>query len=172
MAIRADSHFVPPPSRGSDLVDSCFVKLVCSGLQVETRSLDGYSAASEACTVPCNEKWVAETYFDKYRSLDDAAFEHYRDVELTRPSCEMLPPDPRNVFKLSDLDRHLTGEGSHRSLFTSIRISVDEEFAAKSLFSFCEAVLVERLPSGVFADPFELQRVRDRGGKFLLYTSD
>ncbi|XP_030466344.2 uncharacterized protein LOC115685405 [Syzygium oleosum] len=132
--------------------------------EMETRSLDGYSAASEACTIPCDEKWVAKTYFDKYGSLDDAAFEHYRDVELTRCSYEMLPPDPRNVFKLSDLDRHLTGEGSHRSLFTSIRISVDEEFAAKSLFSFCEAVLVERLPSGVFADPFELQHVRDRGG--------
>ncbi|KAF8027169.1 hypothetical protein BT93_E0169 [Corymbia citriodora subsp. variegata] len=129
----------------------------------EMRNIDGYSIASDACTIPCHEKWVAKTYFDKYGSLDDAAFEHYRDVELSRCSCEMLPRDPHNVFKLSDLDRHLTGEGSHRSLFTSFRISVDEEFAAKSPFRFYQVVLVERLPSGVFADPFELQHIQDRG---------
>lgn len=129
----------------------------------ETPSLDDYSTASDACTVPCREKWVAKAYFDKYGSLEDAAFEHYRDAELTRCSYEMQPCDLRDVFKLSDLDRRLTGDGSHRSLFTSIRISVDEELAAKSPFRFCEVVLVERLPSGVFADPFELQHIRDRG---------
>ncbi|KAI3441852.1 uncharacterized protein J3R85_001901, partial [Psidium guajava] len=130
--------------------------------EVETRNLDG-SVASDAFTVPCHEKWVAKSYFDKYVSLDDATFEHYRDVELTRCSFEMLPHDPRNAFKLSVFYRGLTGEGSHRSLFTRIRISVDEEFAAKSLFRSCEVVLIERLPSGVFADPFELQHFQDRG---------
>ncbi|XP_048131734.1 phosphatidylinositol-glycan biosynthesis class X protein isoform X2 [Rhodamnia argentea] len=59
--------------------------------------------------------------------------------------------------------RNLTLTSSHRSLFAGIRISIDEEFAAKSLFHSCEVMLVERLPSGVFADPFELQHIQDRG---------
>jgi phosphatidylinositol glycan class X len=30
----------------------------------------------------------------------------------------------------------------------------------------CELIVIERLPSGVFADPFELQHLAQRGGKY------
>ncbi|KAI3980020.1 hypothetical protein MKX01_042674 [Papaver californicum] len=59
---------------------------------------------------------------------------------------------------------HLIGEGSHRRLFSSLKVSVQPHTTISELPEhFCEAVVIERLPSGVFADPFELQHLVQRG---------
>lgn len=66
--------------------------------------------------------------------------------------------------KLSILHRRLIGEGSHRRLSTSIRFDICQESVSKLPDHYCEAIIVEKLPAGVFADPFELQDLLHRGG--------
>ena len=56
------------------------------------------------------------------------------------------------------LHRNLIGEGSHRRLSSSVRLEI--QVSAQS----CQAIVIERLPSGVFADPFELQHLVQRKG--------
>ncbi|KAF3485137.1 hypothetical protein F2Q69_00055471 [Brassica cretica] len=53
--------------------------------------------------------------------------------------------------------RDVTGEGSHRHLLTTIKL---RSFHSQSHLH--ELVIVERLPLGVFADPFELQSLQQR----------
>ncbi|KAI3905058.1 hypothetical protein MKX01_017304, partial [Papaver californicum] len=50
------------------------------------------------------------------------------------------------------------------SKFSSLRVSIQPDTNVSELPAhFCEAVVIERLPSGVFADPFELQHLVQRG---------
>ncbi|CAN4076274.1 unnamed protein product [Withania somnifera] len=56
----------------------------------------------------------------------------------------------------------LIGEGSHRCLLSTLRLKMSLESISKPPKS-CEVIIVERLPSGVFADPFELQNLVHRG---------
>nr|GEX03343.1 phosphatidylinositol-glycan biosynthesis class X protein-like isoform X1 [Tanacetum cinerariifolium] len=65
--------------------------------------------------------------------------------------------------RLSVLQRKLIGEGSHRRLTSSIKVENQPEVASKLTSLSCTAIIVERLPSGVFADPFELEHLTQRG---------
>nr|XP_043627483.1 uncharacterized protein LOC122599089 isoform X2 [Erigeron canadensis] len=104
-------------------------------------------------------KYITETYFQKYDTLVDDAFQNFISNELSHGFCEKQNIVP----KLSVLQRQLIGEGSHRRLTSSIRIEIQPEVLSKSPSLFCESILVERLPFGVFADPFELEHLTQRG---------
>ncbi|CAK9170043.1 unnamed protein product [Ilex paraguariensis] len=83
--------------------------------------------------------------------------------ELHTGSCEALQDKLNLVPRLSILHQHLIGEGSHRRLSSSIRFKSLPESLPEVPAHFCEAIIIERLPSGVFADPFELQHLLQRG---------
>ncbi|KAI3691990.1 hypothetical protein L6452_31794 [Arctium lappa] len=104
-----------------------------------------------------SHKYITEAYFQKYESLTDWNFQDFIAGELSHGSCAMLQA------KHSFVQRQLIGEGSHRRLTSSIRIESEPEVLSKLPSLFCKAIVVERLPSGVFADPFELEHLTERG---------
>lgn len=74
------------------------------------------------------------------------------------------------VLGVSELQRKLVGEGSHRNLVSTLRFIDCSDAMPNFLDSYdCEAVIIERLPRGVFADPFELQHLVNRRGGNLLF---
>ncbi|RDX89262.1 Phosphatidylinositol-glycan biosynthesis class X protein, partial [Mucuna pruriens] len=109
-------------------------------------------------------KFLMQSYYDRYMNLHDSDFENFMSQEVTSGLCEVLPDNHNFVLSLSDLKRNLTGEGSHRSLSTLIKFQTQQSKSLSELLSYsCEFIIIERLPSGVFADPFELQRLVQRG---------
>lgn len=112
-----------------------------------------------------SKKYLMTSYFEKYENLVDSYFQDFIARELHSGSCEVLPENQSPVSKHSVLRRHLIGEGSHRHLSSSIRFDIDPKSLALLPVNYCEVLVVERLPSGVFADPFELQHLRQHGGK-------
>jgi len=103
-----------------------------------------------------------QSYYDRYTNLHDSDFENFVSQEVTSGLCEH-----DLVWRLSDLKRNLTGEGSHRSVSTLIKFQSQQLKSLSELLSHsCELIIIERLPSGVFADPFELQHFVQRGGKY------
>lgn len=101
------------------------------------------------------DKYVMKPYFEKYDNLFDSNFQDFLVQELSLGSCDtsLLP-------RLPVLERHLIGEGSHRRLSSSIRFDIQLDTIPTH---FCEIIMVEKLPSGVFADPFELQHLYQQG---------
>ncbi|GFQ06781.1 phosphatidylinositol-glycan biosynthesis class x protein, partial [Phtheirospermum japonicum] len=63
---------------------------------------------------------------------------------------------------LSGLRRDVTGEGSHRHLSSSIRFKLQHKLISELTAHSCEVIIIERLPNGVFADPFELHHLVER----------
>ncbi|XP_010930314.1 uncharacterized protein [Elaeis guineensis] len=109
--------------------------------------------------LPCSRAYLAISYFDHHDSLLESDFHDFLAQEFGPGDfCRGLAND-MNVLRLADLHRHLSGEGSHRHLVSTLRF-VNQSDAVKWLDSHsCEAVVIERLPIGVFADPFELQHL-------------
>ncbi|QCE16801.1 phosphatidylinositol glycan [Vigna unguiculata] len=104
-------------------------------------------------------KFLMQSYYDRYTNLHDSDFENFVSQEVTSGLCEH-----DLVWRLSDLKRNLTGEGSHRSVSTLIKFQSQQLKSLSELLSHsCELIIIERLPSGVFADPFELQHFVQRG---------
>ncbi|KAF5196921.1 phosphatidylinositol-glycan biosynthesis class X-like protein [Thalictrum thalictroides] len=112
---------------------------------------------------PCSRRYLSGSYFEKHDSLLDLDFQVFLANELPLCSCHALPDDINFVPKASILQRHLVGEGSHRHISTFIEFSIQTQSTIELPAHVCQAVLVERLPSGVFADPFELQHLIQRG---------
>ncbi|XP_071737434.1 uncharacterized protein [Rutidosis leptorrhynchoides] len=106
-----------------------------------------------------NHRYVTEEYFQKYDTLIDHVFQDFISDEVSHSSNK----NQTFVPKLSILQRQLIGEGSHRRLTSSIRIEINPEALSKLYFHLCKSIIIERLPSGVFADPFELQHLTERG---------
>ncbi|KAF1866698.1 hypothetical protein Lal_00018083 [Lupinus albus] len=110
------------------------------------------------------KKFVMQSYYDRYTNLLDSDFGSFLSEELTSGSCDLLPDNHDFVLRLSVLKRDLIGEGSHRRVSTLIKFQNQQSKYLSKLVSFsCEFIIIERLPSGVFADPFELQRLVQRG---------
>lgn len=109
------------------------------------------------------ERYISEPYFGKYSSLHDSYFQDFLAHEVPLGSCEVFQNKINSAPKLSILHRRLIGEGSHRRLSTSLRFDMYHESVSKLPDHYCEAIIVEKLPSGVFADPFELQDLIHRG---------
>ncbi|EHA8591573.1 phosphatidylinositol-glycan biosynthesis class X protein [Cocos nucifera] len=109
--------------------------------------------------LPCSQAYLASSYFDHHDSLLESDFRDFLAQEFGPGDlCRGLANDI-NVLGLADLHRHLSGEGSHRHVVSTLRF-VNQSDDVKWLDSHsCEAVLIERLPIGVFADPFELQHL-------------
>lgn len=117
------------------------------------------------CVFLQQEKWVLKSYFNKYGTLEDRIFNSFIENELTPCACEAGEDNPG--MKLSGLERRLIGEGSHRRLSTSIRMDVLDGSKYQQLMESCQVIVIDRLPSGVFVDPFELQHLHELGGKVL-----
>lgn len=108
-----------------------------------------------------------ESYYKKHGSLLDSDFQDFVAQALPSGFCGILQDNLNLVPRLSVLKRNLIGEGSHRHLSTSIRLNIDPKSITELPTLSCEIITIERLPSGVFADPFELQHLLQRGGKIL-----
>lgn len=117
---------------------------------------------------PNPKKFLMQSYYDRYPNLHDSDFENFMSEEDTSGLCdEVLPENHNFVSRLAVLKRNLVGEGSHRSVSTLIELYSPHSKSFSELLSYsCEFIIIERLPSGVFADPFELQRLAQRGGKY------
>ncbi|KFK31424.1 hypothetical protein AALP_AA6G110000 [Arabis alpina] len=99
-----------------------------------------------------SDEYIMQSYFTTPTCLDDSEFRNF----LLLHKCSEQDSNIVPVISLLQQHRNITGEGSHRNLYTSIKLLVQSEF------QFQELVLVERLPLGVFADPFELQNLQQR----------
>ncbi|KAJ9145641.1 hypothetical protein P3X46_028003 [Hevea brasiliensis] len=107
------------------------------------------------------KKYIVKSYFEKYESFVESKFQDFLVDELPH-SCELLPDNLNAFLRLSVPNRLLTGEGSHRHLYSMIRLNFQPESINQLPTHFCKVIVVERLPSGVFADPFELQHLLQR----------
>lgn len=109
------------------------------------------------------EKFITSSYFGSHGSLISSEFDDFVRHELKAGPFHLLQDSPDAVSRLVDLNRRLIGEGSHRHLATTVRFDLGllptNQLQACSL----EVIMIERLPSGVFADPFELQHFVQRG---------
>ncbi|GKU95792.1 hypothetical protein SLEP1_g9109 [Rubroshorea leprosula] len=138
-----------------------------SGMHISASSDElGRSGSSDSknpdlSTLYVHGKYIMESYLDKFE-LQDSNFEDFVAHELPSGLCELLPDNQNLVLGLSVLQRTLIGEGSHRHLSSSIRLQVKPESILQLPTHFCEVIIIERLPSGVFADPFELQHLHQR----------
>ncbi|XP_010530017.1 PREDICTED: phosphatidylinositol-glycan biosynthesis class X protein [Tarenaya hassleriana] len=109
----------------------------------------GSNGIQSFCT---SDRYIMQSYFSTHTSLDDSEF---RDFLLKESSCGIPTKDPTFAPTISLLHRNIAGEGSHRHLLTSVSLLLLPP-------QFHELVIIERLPLGVFADPFELQNLRQR----------
>ncbi|KAG9455683.1 hypothetical protein H6P81_000191 [Aristolochia fimbriata] len=130
-----------------------------------------YTDYSDSCDrnaavswTPCSEKYLLESYFNTNYSLVVSDFQTFLDKRLCSNFCERLISSHNPVFKLSSTQRQLIGEGSHRLLRSSIKLTIpsDATNTAKLDTLSCKVVLIEKFPRGVFADPFELQHLVHR----------
>lgn len=113
------------------------------------------------------KQYLMQSYYDRYTSLHDSDFENFMSQEVTSGLCEALPENHNSMLRLSVVRRDLVGEGSHRRMSTLIKLQSQQLKSLSELLSYsCEFIVIERLPSGVFADPFELQHLAQRGGKY------
>ncbi|CAH2046154.1 unnamed protein product [Thlaspi arvense] len=103
-----------------------------------------------------SDQYIMRSYFTARTSLNDSEF---RDFLLLQECSDENPSKDPNVVPAVSLlqQREITGEGSHRHLLTSIKLLLRH-----SQSQLHELVIVERLPLGVFADPFELQNLQQR----------
>ncbi|KAH0453360.1 hypothetical protein IEQ34_017684 [Dendrobium chrysotoxum] len=62
-----------------------------------------------------------------------------------------------DIFGLSFLLHELMGERSHRQLVTTMEFYRHPKFTHFVNEHFCEAIVIEYLPTGIFSDSFEMQ---------------
>lgn len=103
-----------------------------------------------------------KSYFEKYDSLLEPIFQNFIADELFN-TCKLLPDNLNHLVRVSVPWRHLIGEGSHRQISTTIRFHLQSDSMSWLRAHFCKVIVIERLPTGVFADPFELQHLLKRG---------
>jgi phosphatidylinositol glycan class X len=123
----------------------------------------GSSQKSVDC-MPCSGTYLAEAYFD---ALTGQLAQHrdLTEVPETANLCKGLADD-LDVPGLSEVHRQLVGEGSHRHLVYSVKFGNCKDDVVKFLDGYdANLVIIEKLPSGVFADPFELQHFVERKGE-------
>lgn len=124
---------------------------------------------SDVQPFPKLQKFITEPYFKKRDSLLDSDFRSFISNKLPLDSCAILQDKLNFMPRLSVLKRYLIGEGSHRRLLSSIGLSIEPESVAELPRNLCKVISIERLPCGVFADPFELQHLLQRGGKLHFF---
>ncbi|KAM5573497.1 phosphatidylinositol-glycan biosynthesis class X protein [Rosa sericea] len=134
-----------------------------SAVSNEVKRCDPHSNDSDS-SISCSSKnYVLQSYYEKYEDLLDSNFQDFIAQELPIGLCEVLPHNLSLALRLSILHRNLIGNGSHRHLTSSFRLKIEQESILELPSHHCEVIVIERLPSGVFADPFELQHLLQRG---------
>jgi phosphatidylinositol glycan class X len=117
--------------------------------------------------IPCSRTYVAGAYLDALTGLL-AQHRDLTEVPETADLCKGLD-DGLDVPMLSEVHRQLVGEGSHRRLVYSVKFGNCKDAMVKFLDGYdANLVIIEKLPSGVFADPFELQHFVERKGETKL----
>ncbi|XP_061336544.1 uncharacterized protein LOC133283666 [Gastrolobium bilobum] len=110
------------------------------------------------------KKFLMQSYYDRHTNLHDSDFENFMSQEVPFGFCEVLPNNHNFLLRPSVLKRNLIGGSSHPSVSTLIKFPTQQSKSLSELLSYsCEFIIIERLSSGVFADPFELQRLVQRG---------
>ncbi|XP_073128910.1 uncharacterized protein [Henckelia pumila] len=109
------------------------------------------------------EEFISKKYFEKYDNLIDSKFNSFVENEIPLDLSKVLQENNHATPASSVLRQNVVGEGSHRHLYSHLRFRVRPEFESDLTRQSCVVVLIERLPSGVFADPFELQHLVQRG---------
>lgn len=145
-----------------DLLARCLTMIITMILIARISSCLNTAVLSEATYV---DNYVAKSYFNKHDNLVDSKFEDFIAHDILFGGCVSLQGNVEFSPKLSALHGKLIGEGSHRRLSSTLRLKMSSESISPP--KSCEVIIVERLPSGVFADPFELQHLVQRGGKLL-----
>ncbi|PHT93033.1 hypothetical protein T459_00915 [Capsicum annuum] len=144
-----------------DLLPQCLAMIITVMLIARISSCLDTAGLSEV-HAPYLDNYVAKSYFSKHDNLIDSKFEDFIAHDILSSGCISLQGNVEFPPKLTFLHRKLIGEGSHRRLSSSLRLKMSSESFSRSSKSF-EVIIVERLPSGVFADPFELQHLVQRG---------
>jgi phosphatidylinositol glycan class X len=117
--------------------------------------------------MPCSRTYIADTYLD---ALTGQLAEHrdLTEVSDTADLCKGLTDD-LDLPTVLEVHRQLVGEGSHRRLVYSVKFGNCKDAMVKFLDGYdANLVIIEKLPSGVFADPFELQHFVERKGETKL----
>ncbi|CAM0148821.1 unnamed protein product [Urochloa decumbens] len=111
--------------------------------------------------MPCSRTYIGDAYTDAFT---DHLAEHRGLVGMSDSGelCKGLTDDFEGLT-LSELHRQLAGEGSHRRLVYSMKFGARQD----AMFNFLDVydahlVIIEKLPNGVFVDPFELQHFVER----------
>ncbi|KAJ0984746.1 hypothetical protein J5N97_003102 [Dioscorea zingiberensis] len=115
-----------------------------------------------ATELPCSQKYLTGYFYEKHgRQLDSDFLDLAQEVGSDELSGRLVK-SLTNIFGFSELHRSLIGEGSHRRLVTSFKLNLKSNELSWLNHHYCEIVFIERLPIGVFADPFELQHLVER----------
>ncbi|XP_042506113.1 phosphatidylinositol-glycan biosynthesis class X protein [Macadamia integrifolia] len=132
--------------------------------EVGRRNLNvDYKSNQNASSLPYSRRYLMESFFENHDSLLDADSQDFLAHEPSLGFCEVLPLNHSSILTMSILQRHLIGQGSHRHLISSIKINIQPGAISELPSHSCKAIIIERLPSGVFADPFELKHLVERG---------
>ncbi|XP_077220625.1 uncharacterized protein LOC143854510 [Tasmannia lanceolata] len=112
---------------------------------------------------PSSHKYLLKSYFEKHENLLDSDFQGFLSQEFcSLGSCKGLVHNLSSMLRISLLQQHLIGEGSHRRLVSSVKFDILSDAIYEQASHDCKVVVIERLPLGVFADPFELQHLVQR----------
>lgn len=114
--------------------------------------------------MPCSRRYIGDAYLDTLTGQ----LAQRRDLAQMSDSGELCKglADDVEVPMLSKLRRQLVGEGSHRHLVYSMDFGVCDSAVVNFLDVYdAHLVIFEKLPDGVFADPFELQHFVERKGE-------
>jgi phosphatidylinositol glycan class X len=114
--------------------------------------------------MPCSRTYIGDAYL--HTLTDHAQHRGLAEMSDSGDLCKGLTDDVE-VLTLSELQRQLIGEGSHRRLVYSVKFGACQD----AMFNFLNVydahlAIIEKLPNGVFADPFELQHFVERKGEF------
>ncbi|KAL3619452.1 hypothetical protein CASFOL_037022 [Castilleja foliolosa] len=108
-------------------------------------------------------KYITSNYFDKFIEFTKQEFDNFIANEIPQGLSKIVTDKNNAGPTLSGLHRDVTGEGSHRRLSSSIRFKLQDKLESELTAHSCEVIIIERLPNGVFADPFELHHLVERG---------
>ncbi|KAF8692234.1 hypothetical protein HU200_039839 [Digitaria exilis] len=157
LAVALAAAWISAASSSPDQVADC---LLGSASFNHCTAQAGTSQKSINC-MPCSRTYVGDAYLN---ALTDH-HAHHRDLSEMSDSTELCKgiTDDVEVPALSELRRQLVGEGSHRRLVYSLKFGACQDAMVNFLDGHdAHLVIVEKLPNGVFADPFELQHFVER----------
>ncbi|XP_011623873.1 phosphatidylinositol-glycan biosynthesis class X protein isoform X2 [Amborella trichopoda] len=123
------------------------------------------STSTLVCCLPSSEKLLIDYAMRKHGfPLDSVIYGSTIVPNIgSQEPCKQMELNLGSILSLRTLRRQLIGQGSHRQLASSIVFDIQANGPDQLRVHSCELVLIQRLQSGVFADPFELQHLVRRG---------